>query len=135
MVRAADQIATTSGLGHTFIGTTLVALITSLPELVTTIAAFRMGAPELALGNIFGSNTFNLLLLLPLDALQSEALLSRTHSSHALTAFCVIIIGSIAVMGQVSRKRGKNHIWEPSSGLIALLTPAFLYLLYRVRIH
>lgn len=49
LVHVADNIAKHSGLGHTFIGTTLVALATSLPELVSTLAAFRIGAPDLAL--------------------------------------------------------------------------------------
>jgi cation:H+ antiporter len=61
LIRAADEIARSSGLGHTFVGTTLVALCTSLPELVATLTAVRIGSADLALGNIFGSNTFNML--------------------------------------------------------------------------
>jgi cation:H+ antiporter len=133
MVRAADEIAKLSGLGHTFVGTTLVALSTSLPELVATIAAFAMGAPDLALGNIFGSNTFNMVLFFPLDLLFQNTLFSSVRPTHALTAFCVITVGSVAIMGQLSRKREKTRMWEPSSELIVLLTIAFFYLLYRVR--
>lgn len=133
LVHAADRLAALTGLGHTFVGTTLVALATSLPELVATVAAFRMGAPDLALGNIFGSNTFNMLLFFPLDALYPATLFSSVRPTHALTAFCVITVGSIAVIGQVSRKHEKNHMWEPSSELIMVLTLAFLYLLYTVR--
>lgn len=131
LVRAADEIAALSGLGATFVGTTMVALSTSLPELVATIAAFRMGAPDLALGNIFGSNTFNMLLLFPLDTVFPGPLLSAVHSTHALTAFCVVAVSSVAVFGQVSRKRGRTRLWEPSSELILLLIVSFLYLLYR----
>ncbi len=131
LVHAADRIAAWSGLGHTFVGTTLVALSTSLPELVATIAAFRMGAPDLALGNIFGSNTFNMLLLFPLDALYPATLFSSVRTTHALTAFCVIVVSSIAVLGQISRKREKTRMWEPSSQLIVVLVLGFLYLLYR----
>jgi cation:H+ antiporter len=105
LVRAADRIAEVSGLGHTFVGTTLIALATSLPELIATLAAFRMGAPDLALGNIFGSNTFNMVLPFPLDVFFPGALLSSVRSSHALTAFCVVAVSSVAVMGQMSRKR------------------------------
>lgn len=133
LVRAADKIAALSGLGHTFVGTTLVALSTSLPELVATITAFRIGASDLALGNIFGSNTFNMLLFLPLDLFFPETLFSSVRPIHALTAFCVITVSSVAVMGQISRKREKTRIWEPSSELIVILVPAFLYLLYRGR--
>lgn len=132
LVRAADQLARLSGLGHTFIGTTLVAISTSLPELVATIAAFRLGAPDLALGNVFGSNSFNMILFFPLDAFFPGTLLSSVGTPHALTAFCVITSSSVAVMGQISRKRERVRIWEPSSELIALMTMGFLYLLYRL---
>jgi cation:H+ antiporter len=42
------------------VGTTLVAIVTSLPELVTTIAAAKIGADDMAIGNLFGSNLFNM---------------------------------------------------------------------------
>ncbi|MBS4060001.1 MAG: sodium:calcium antiporter [Bacteroidetes bacterium] len=60
MVDSSNRIADITGLGTTFIGTTLVALVTSLPELVTTIAAAKLGADDMAIGNLFGSNMFNM---------------------------------------------------------------------------
>ena len=63
MVSASTEIAEITGLGTTFIGTTLVAIVTSLPELVTTIAAVRIGADDMAIGNLFGSNLFNMFAL------------------------------------------------------------------------
>ncbi len=71
MVQSANEISVQTGLGATFVGTTLVALVTSLPELVTTLAAIKIGANDMAIGNLFGSNMFNMLekliLLLPLS--------------------------------------------------------------------
>jgi cation:H+ antiporter len=63
MVQSSAEIAEITGLGTTFIGTTLVALVTSLPEMVTTIAAVRLGADDMAIGNLFGSNMFNMLAI------------------------------------------------------------------------
>jgi cation:H+ antiporter len=60
MVASANEIAVITGLGATFVGTSLVALVTSLPELVTTLAAIRIGAADMAIGNLFGSNMFNM---------------------------------------------------------------------------
>lgn len=60
MVSASAEIAVITGLGTTFVGTTLVAIVTSLPELVTTIAAVKIGADDMAIGNLFGSNMFNM---------------------------------------------------------------------------
>lgn len=133
LIEAADQIAHLSGLGHTFVGTTLVALSTSLPELVATFVAFRIGAPDLAIANIFGSNTFNMILLLPLDIYYPGIIFSSVHPGHALTAFCVVTVTSIATLGQMSRKREKIRLWEPSSPLIVFLTLGFLYLLFVVK--
>lgn len=83
---AAGKIAELSGLGGTFIGTTLVAFSTSLPELVATIAAVRLGAFDLAVGNIFGSNAFNMAMLLPVDIASDGPLLSKVSMTHATTA-------------------------------------------------
>jgi len=63
MVSSSAEIAEITGLGDSFIGTTLVAIVTSLPELVTTITAARMGADDMAIGNLFGSNLFNMFAL------------------------------------------------------------------------
>jgi cation:H+ antiporter len=63
MVRSSLEIAELTGLGTSFIGTTLVALVTSLPEMVTTLAAIRIGADDMAIGNLFGSNMFNMFAL------------------------------------------------------------------------
>ncbi len=63
MVSSANEIAVVTGLGTTFIGIALVALVTSLPEMVTTFAAVRIGADDMAIGNLFGSNMFNIFAL------------------------------------------------------------------------
>lgn len=130
LVRAADEIAKHSGLGHTFIGTTLVALATSLPELVSTLAAFRMGAPDLALGNIFGSNAFNMILFVPLDFMYPKALFSSVRSIHAVTALSVVAATGIAVMGQLYRKKERSRFAEPSSETVVVVIVLFLFLLY-----
>jgi cation:H+ antiporter len=103
LASAADRIATLSELEHSFVGTTLLALTTSLPELVATLAAARLGSFDLALGNIFGSNSFNMLLLVPLDLLQPGPLLSLVRPLHAVTAFGVVLATSVAVMAQLYR--------------------------------
>ncbi len=63
LVRSADEIGTMTGLSAGFIGATLLAIVTSLPEMVATIAALRIGAFDLAVGNLFGSNLFNMFAL------------------------------------------------------------------------
>ncbi len=58
-----DQIAEYSGLGWLWIGVVLIARATSLPEIFTDINAARIGAPDLAVGDLFGSNMANMLIL------------------------------------------------------------------------
>jgi cation:H+ antiporter len=130
LVGAAEQFATQTGLGYTFVGTTLVALTTSLPELIATLAAFRIGAPDLALGNIFGSNAFNTILFVPLDFMFTGALFSEVRSVHAVTAFSVVIATGIAVVGQLYRKKERSRFPEPSSETVVIVITIFLVLLY-----
>lgn len=68
VVENAKSIASAMGLSETFIGLTIVAVGTSLPELVTSIVASRKGENGLALGNVVGSNIFNLLFILGISS-------------------------------------------------------------------
>src|SRR5690606_9257982 len=64
---SAVRIAELTGIATSFVGTLLVGVTTSLPELVTSIAAMRMGAVDLAIGNLLGSNAVNMVIFVPLD--------------------------------------------------------------------
>ena len=68
-VDAATELARTFGLSERFIGLTIVALGTSLPELVTSVLAARKGNADIAIGNIVGSNIFNILFVVGTSAL------------------------------------------------------------------
>lgn len=68
-VDAATKIAKAAGLSQRFIGLTIVALGTSLPELVTSVSAARKGKADIAIGNIVGSNIFNILFVVGTTAL------------------------------------------------------------------
>ncbi|HET6424147.1 MAG TPA: hypothetical protein VFG20_10715 [Planctomycetaceae bacterium] len=127
---SAGVIADQSGLGRTFVGTTLVALTTSLPELVASIVAIRMGAFDLAAGNIFGSNAFNMLLLLPLDALHPGSLIAAISPDHIVTGAAMIAVTSIAVIGQLYGESKRRRILDPDSTLVILLIITALYVLY-----
>lgn len=68
-VDAASEIALKLGMSQRFIGLTIVALGTSLPELVTSVTAAKKGKPDIAVGNIVGSNIFNILFVVGISAL------------------------------------------------------------------
>jgi cation:H+ antiporter len=63
MAGLGDEIATKYGIAHSFVGTLFFAIVSSLPELSTTIAAARLGFFDMCLGNIFGSNIFNIMII------------------------------------------------------------------------
>lgn len=68
VVNSAVAIATAAGLSQTLIGLTIVALGTSLPELATSVVAAKKGELDMAVGNVVGSNVFNILMILGLAA-------------------------------------------------------------------
>ena len=128
----ADQLATITGLGRTFVGSILVALSTSLPEIVVGRAALQMGAVDLAVGNVLGSNLFNLLILAIDDIFFLKgpllASISPTHTVTACAAMTMTAIIMIALMYR-SKKRVLFFSWD-SIGvfLVYALTVLILYL-------
>ena len=111
----ADEIATITGLGQTFVGSILVALSTTLPETVVSKAALRIGAVDLAVGNVLGSNLFNLLILAIDDAFFLKGpLLSFVSPMHAVTACAAMTMTAITMIALVyrSKKRILFFSWE-----------------------
>jgi cation:H+ antiporter len=128
----ADQLAAITGLGRTFVGSILVALSTSLPEIVVGRAALQMGAVDLAVGNVLGSNLFNLLILAIDDVFFLKGpLLSSISATHAVTACAAMTMTAITVIALMyrSKKRVLWFSWD-SIGvfLVYVLTVVLLYL-------
>ena len=129
---SAQRIAEETGTSATFIGTSLVAITTSLPELVTAIAAVRLGAFDLAVGNLFGSNAFNMAAFLFADlAYRDGSLLDRVSSAHALTALWSILMMNIGLMGIIYRAEKRFLLVEPDSVLMIVSYVLGLWLLFR----
>ena len=101
VVDSASNIALTFGWSQTFIGLTIVALGTSLPELVTSVVAARKGENDLAVGNVVGSNIFNILLILGVSSFITPITLDVT----AVYDTIILIIASIVVYVSAKSKR------------------------------
>lgn len=93
VVESAKKIAAAFGMSETLIGLTVVALGTSLPELVTSVVASRKGENGLAVGNVVGSNLFNILLILGL----SSAIHPITVNFASMIDFAILIVASALV--------------------------------------
>jgi cation:H+ antiporter len=132
LAHVADALAQESGLSRTFVGTTLVALTTSLPELVASITAVRMGAVDLAIGNTFGSNAFNMALFVPLDACHDGPLFAAVSPVHAVTALAVIVASAVAVLGQLYQAKRRLPLCEPDAVLVLAVVAGALALVHRL---
>ena len=93
VVDSASAIARSFGLSQTLIGLTIVALGTSLPELVTSMVASKKGENGLALGNVIGSNIFNILMVLALSSAVKPVSVSAfsVFDAVCLIGFSVIV--------------------------------------------
>ncbi|MFT4706759.1 MAG: cation:H+ antiporter [Yoonia sp.] len=108
LVVLAQRIADQSGLGDGFIGVTLLAGATSLPELTTSITAARIGAYTMAISNIFGSNLIMLVLIFPADILfRSGPILQNTSQTVSLALSFGIAVTSIYLVGLIVRRKPK----------------------------
>ncbi len=124
-VSSAREAARLTGLGETFVGTTLLAITTSLPELASSLIAVRMGHYELAVGNMFGSNAFNMTLLFFGDlAYRKGSVLAHASSDHLLTAFFSVALMMVGIMG-ISFRGERTRWWQRMDGALLLC----LYLL------
>lgn len=94
VVDSASDIAASFGLSETLIGLTIVAFGTSLPELVTSIVASRKGENDLAIGNVVGSNLFNILMILGISTSINPVPLNTTaiYDSLILILFSCLVL-------------------------------------------
>lgn len=120
-VDAATYIAETVGLSQRFIGLTIVAFGTSLPEFVTSVTAARKGNADIAIGNIVGSNVFNILFVLGTSSL----IIPLTFEGNFLIDTVVAIVAGVILWISVAKSKKLTRPW----GFVMLLAYAG-YLLY-----
>ena len=98
--RLGEQIAEVTGLGQTFVGSIFVGISTSLPEVVVAVAALRIGAADLAVANIVGSNLFNVVILALEDfAYTSGALLEAVSGNHLISSGAALLMTVLVLLG------------------------------------
>ena len=130
-----NELSMVTGLEASFVGTLFLAFATSTPEIVVSVSALRLGAPDMAVGNVLGSNLFNMGVVLVVDDLfyTSGPILSVASSSHIFTAVIAMLISSIVVIGVVFRPRLRPRSWISIDTLaIVLLYIGAMFVLYTV---
>ncbi len=119
-------IADQTGVGQTFVGALLLAAATSLPELVASVAAVRIGAYDLAVGNLFGSNAFNVTVLFAADvAYVPGPILAAVDPSQVIAGVGAILLMAIALAAVVHGTRTRIRRLEPDA-ILVLVTYVFL---------
>ncbi len=103
------EIAGTYGWHASFVGSLFLAVTTSMPELVVTIAALRLGAIDLAVADILGSNMFNIAIITPVDLVYTPgSLLSSVSRAHLITAVVAIVMTLLVIVGLRFRQKRKT---------------------------
>ncbi len=134
LVHSAEAIALQTGLGSSFIGATILAASTSLPELSTTIAAVRLGAYTMAISNIFGSNLIMLVLLFPADILYREGpILAAAGRTEMLNIIFGILVTAIYVVGLLVRRKPRVLGMGVDSACVLTVYVGSLFALYFAR--
>lgn len=123
VVNGASDIARSFGVSETLIGLTIVAVGTSLPEFVTSVVAIRKGEDDIAIGNVVGSNVFNILFIIGIAA----AIKSIPVDATLITDIFMLLAVSAVFYLSVLKKRTVSR----AGGIVMVLVYA-LYMVYAV---
>lgn len=116
-----EEVADRFDLSHGFLGVTLLAGTTSLPELATSLAAVKLGAYDLAVGNLLGSNAANMSMIVFVDlAYRPGPILAAVGSVHLVAAFSAILLMALALASIVSGQTNRASRLEPDSIVLLL---------------
>ena len=132
--RLGAELARQTGLGEAFVGSLFIAITTSLPEIVVSLAAVRIGAIDLGIGNVLGSNLFNLLILGLDDVFYRQGpLLTAADASHGITVLGVVIMNALFLIGLTYRVMTKRFAVAWDTGAMAAVYVAAVSLAYLFR--
>ena len=140
LAKSADIIAFKTGLGRAFVGVILLATATSLPELGTGVSSVALvGAPDLAAGDAFGSNLFNLMIIGLLDIIWRDGpILKSVGSTSVLVAalgIAAISLAAVALLIHGSTTALSSWYISPISVVMLLLFLGAMYMIYRAEQH
>ena len=127
-----DEVVETTGLQESFIGSLLLAITTSLPEVAAGIAAVRLDAVDLAISNVFGSNIFNMAILGIYDIVYIKGdLFEKMSQVHIFSAVIAMMMTSLAIVGLIYRATRPSRLYLTYDvlGLIVLYLGG-MYIVY-----
>jgi len=122
-----NEIAGITGWGESFVGSLFLAFTTSLPEITVSFAAMRMGAVDLAVANMIGSNLFNMTIISIDDLFYLKGpVLAAVSENHLITALAVMLMTTIFIAGLHFRpKRFFRLSWWNCALVVLFLLSAY----------
>ncbi|MBT4856711.1 calcium/sodium antiporter [Candidatus Uhrbacteria bacterium] len=129
-VDGATGIAIAIGISETLVGLTIVALGTSLPELVSSVIAVRKGEPDLAVGGVVGSNIFNILMVLGVTSTITPIVVTQASIIDSVVALAAIALFFILIFTRLGKGTGSRGI-DKYEGIL-LLTIYGSYITYTI---
>ena len=110
-----DEIAETTGWGASFVGTLFLAVTTSMPELVVSVAALRLGAIDMAVAGILGANMLDMVVITWADLFYTRGPIlfqprSLVSEAHLITAMVAIVMSLLVIVGLRFRQKSKTFI-------------------------
>lgn len=126
-----EHLAEATGMGKSFAGTFFLAASTSLPEIAVSLAAIRMGSIDMAIGNLLGSNLFNVLILFLDDLFYTKGhLLKDASEMNLLSVFFVLMMTGVAIIGFIFPSREKKWFLAWDTFIISMLYLLNMILLF-----
>jgi cation:H+ antiporter len=129
----ANKIAVYTGLGESFTATLFLAAATSLPEVAVSVGAIKLGLPGIAIGNLIGSNLFNMLILFVDDLFYKGSLLKDAAGDHIISVFSILLMTGVVIIGFIYRAHTKKFVLAWETLTILILYVVNMILLYAVR--
>jgi cation:H+ antiporter len=132
--RLGAELARETGLGEAFVGSVFIAITTSLPEIVVSLAAVRIGALHLGISNVLGSNIFNLFILGLDDVFYRQGpLMADTGASHAVSVVAIVMMNALFLIGLTYKVMTKRFVVAWDTAAIAAVYGVSVVLSYLLR--
>lgn len=131
LAQSTSELADRLGVSEGLAGMVLLAITTSLPEVAVSVASLRVGSYDLAVGNLLGSNCFNMAALVALDLADGPgALLGTVEPALAMGALAAIVMTALAGIDVLNRAEGRRWYVEPAPLLLLVVYVAGLWLTF-----
>ena len=134
LATSAQRIAKLTGIAESFIGVLAVAIVTTLPELTAAVTAIRIGAPDLAVAGMYGTNAFNIAILGVADLFFTQgSLFASLDTSHVIAGVFAVLLTSLGMVQLMLRRPLKHFSFtEPSTVTTVAIYVLGVFLVFRM---